>query len=117
MPDIEVTRLMTERGTTIGDDQLYRTPKKQVNLRTNLNAQLTSKVNLSVSVGYVDSDIRQPQNEDNSDGLMVAAVGSSARTDLKDSRGLALLGYRAASRSATSSPSGPTRTPTASSTA
>ena len=45
-------------------------------------------------MAYVDNDNRQPQNEDNSDGMMVAAVGGSARTDLKDARGLPLIGYR-----------------------
>jgi len=94
MPGREITRLMTERGSTIGDDQIYPNAEKKVSLRTNLNTQLTPKVNLSVSIGYVDNDNRQPQNEDNSDGLMVAAIGGSARTDLKDARGLPLLGYR-----------------------
>ena len=94
MPDREISRLMTERGSTIGADQVYPNAEKKVSLRTNLNTQLTPKVSLSLSIGYVDNDNRQPQNEDNSDGLMVAAVGGSARTDLKDARGLPLLGYR-----------------------
>jgi TonB-linked SusC/RagA family outer membrane protein len=94
MPDREITRLMTERGSTIGADQVYPNAEKKVSLRTNLNTQLTPKVSLSLSIGYVDNDTRQPQNEDNSDGLMVAAIGGSARTDLKDARGLPLLGYR-----------------------
>ena len=85
---------MTERGSTIGADQVYPNAEKKVNLRTNLNAQLTSKLNFAVSMAYVDNDTRQPQNEDNSDGMMVAAVGGSARTDLKDPRGVPLLGYR-----------------------
>jgi TonB-linked SusC/RagA family outer membrane protein len=94
MPDREISRLMTERASTIGADQIYPNAEKKVSLRTNLNTQLTPKVSLAVSVGYVDNDNRQPQNEDNSDGLMVAAIGGSARTDLKDPRGLPLLGYR-----------------------
>jgi outer membrane receptor protein involved in Fe transport len=85
---------MTERASTIGADQIYPNAEKKVSLRMNLNTQLTPKVSLAVSVGYVDNDNRQPQNEDNSDGLMVAAIGGSARTDLKDARGLPLLGYR-----------------------
>ncbi|MDB4874469.1 MAG: hypothetical protein JWM41_915 [Gemmatimonadetes bacterium] len=94
MPAAEINRLMAERGSSIGADQIYPNAEKKVDLRTNLNAQLSSKLNLSVSIGYVDNDNRQPQNEDNSDGLMVAAIGGSARTDLKDARGLPLLGYR-----------------------
>jgi len=94
MPDIEINRLMAERGTTIGADQIYPNALKSVNLRSNLNTQLGSKADISVSIGYVDRNVRTPQNEDNSDGLMVAAVGGSARTDLTDSRGVALNGYR-----------------------
>jgi TonB-linked SusC/RagA family outer membrane protein len=94
MPAIEINRLSTERASTIGDDQIYPNAEKKVSLRTNLNSQLTSKLNLSLSMAFVDNDTRQPQNEDNSDGLMVAAIGGSARTDLKDPRGLPLLGYR-----------------------
>jgi len=94
MPALEINRLSTERASTIGDDQIYPNAEKKVSLRTNLNTQLTPKVNLSLSIAYVDNDSRQPQNEDNSDGLMVAAIGGSARTDLKDPRGLPLLGYR-----------------------
>jgi len=94
MPGLEVKRLSTERGSTIGDDQMYPNMEKKVNLRTNLNAQLTSALNFGVSIAYVDNDNRQPQNEDNSDGMMVAAIGGSARTDLKDSRQIPLLGYR-----------------------
>jgi TonB-linked SusC/RagA family outer membrane protein len=94
MPGREIDRLMTERGSTIGDDQIYPNAEKKVNLRTNLNTQLTPKVSLALSMAYVDNDNRQPQNEDNSDGLMVAAIGGSARTDLKDSRGVPLYGYR-----------------------
>jgi TonB-linked SusC/RagA family outer membrane protein len=94
MPDIEINRLMAERGTTIGSDQIYPNAQKQVNLRTNLNTQIGTKADVSVSVGYIDSNIRLPQNEDNGNGLMVDVLGGTARTDLKDSRGVPLLGYR-----------------------
>jgi TonB-linked SusC/RagA family outer membrane protein len=94
MPTAEINRLVAERGTSIGDDQIYPNANKQVNLRSNLTAELSSKANIAVQVGYVDSDIREPQNEDNSDGLMVDALGGSARSDLTDARGVALNGYR-----------------------
>jgi TonB-linked SusC/RagA family outer membrane protein len=94
MPQREIDRLTTERGATIGSDQVYPNAEKKVNLRTNLNTQLTSKLSLALSMAYVDNDGRQPQNEDNSDGMMVAAIGGSARTDLKDARGIPLYGYR-----------------------
>jgi TonB-linked SusC/RagA family outer membrane protein len=103
MPGIEISRLETERGTSIGSDQIYPNSQKQVNLRSNLNTQLGSKADISLQIGYIDQNTRLPQNEDNSDGLMVAAIGGSARTDLNDGRfgnvngvstGVPLLGYR-----------------------
>jgi TonB-linked SusC/RagA family outer membrane protein len=94
MPAREITRLVNERGTTIGDDQIYPNAEKKVNLRTNLNTQLTPTLSLALSMAYVDNDSRQPQNEDNSDGLMVDALGGKAQTDLLDPRKLPLLGYR-----------------------
>ena len=39
--------------STIGDDQIYPNAEKKVSLRTNLNTQLTPKVNLSLSIAYV----------------------------------------------------------------
>jgi outer membrane receptor protein involved in Fe transport len=95
MPAIEVDRLKAERGSTIGADQMYPNALKRVSLRTNLTSQFTSKSDLAITIGYVDSYIRQPQNEDNSDGLMVDALGGAARTDLVDARGIPLRGYRA----------------------
>jgi TonB-linked SusC/RagA family outer membrane protein len=94
MPAIEINRLSTERGSTVGSDQIYPNALKRVNLRTNLSSQFTSKSDLNLSIGYADSYIRQPQNEDNSDGLMVDALGGPARTDLLDVRKVPLLGYR-----------------------
>jgi TonB-linked SusC/RagA family outer membrane protein len=94
MPQIEINRLMAERGTSIGADQIYPNALKQVNLRSNLSSQFGSRADVALSVGYTDSYIRRPQNEDNSDGLMVDALGTGARTDLVDARGIPLLGYR-----------------------
>jgi hypothetical protein len=48
MPDNEINRLMAERGSTIGDDQIYPNALKRVNMRTNLNAQLSQKADISV---------------------------------------------------------------------
>ena len=94
MPQAEIDRLMLERGTTIGADQIFPNALKQVNLRTNINAKLSPKSDLGVSIGFLNSDIRLPQNEDNGNGLMVDVLGGSARTDLKDARGIPLNGYR-----------------------
>ncbi|HEY4217701.1 MAG TPA: SusC/RagA family TonB-linked outer membrane protein [Gemmatimonadaceae bacterium] len=94
MPDIEIKRLTAERGTPIGDDQVYPNADKQVNLRTNLGTQISPTADVSVSIGYVDRDLRNPTNEDTQGGIVVDALAGTARTDLKDARGVALLGYR-----------------------
>ncbi|MGH9888266.1 MAG: TonB-dependent receptor domain-containing protein, partial [bacterium] len=94
MPQPEVSRLEKERGAPIPYNQIFPNADGRVNLRTNLSTQLGPKADFSVSVGYVERSTRQPQNEDNSTGLMVDAVAGLARTDLKDSRGLPLNGYR-----------------------
>ncbi len=94
MPQIEIDRLMAERHTTIGDDQIYPNAAKKVNLRANLTTQLSPKADVAVSIGFIDSDIRNPTNEDTQGGVIVDALAGTARTDLKDARGVALLGYR-----------------------
>ena len=94
MPAAEVRRLETERGRAVPIEQLRPNAMARVNLRTNLTTQVTPKADFNLSVGYVNSEIRLPQNEDNGNGLMVAAIGGLARTDLRDGRGVALNGYR-----------------------
>src|SRR5678815_5758743 len=53
---------------------------------------------INISGGYLSRADRQPQNEDNSVGLMVDAVAGKARTDLYQKRSstdsVALNGYR-----------------------
>src|SRR5262249_38950117 len=52
-----------------------------------------SKADFNVSLGYLERTDRQPQNEDNSTGLMVDAIAGTARTDLQDTRLNPLNGY------------------------
>lgn len=94
MPQSEISRLATERGTAVPYNEIYPNADAKTNLRANLSTQLSSKADFNVSMGYLARADRQPQNEDNSVGLMVDALGGLARTDLKDSRGVALNGYR-----------------------
>lgn len=94
MPQAEVNRLQTERGTAVPYNQIFPSANVNVNLRSNLSTQLGSKADFNVSMGYVERSYRKPQNEDNSVGLMVDALGGLARTDLKDARGIVLNGYR-----------------------
>jgi TonB-linked SusC/RagA family outer membrane protein len=94
MPDAEIKRLEKERGAAIPYNQIYPNADARANLRANLSTQLGSKADINISSGYLTRANRQPQNEDNSVGLMVDAVGGPARTDLKDARQIGLNGYR-----------------------
>lgn len=46
---------------------------RNLNLRTNLSAQLTDALDASVRVGYVNSDVRLPQNDNNVLGILPSA--------------------------------------------
>jgi len=94
MPQTEISRLEKERGAALPYNEIFPNADARTNLRANLSTQLGSKADFNIVSGYLARANRQPQNEDNSVGLMVDALGGLARTDLKDSRGLPLNGYR-----------------------
>jgi len=97
MPDIEIVRLKAERGVAkLPDWQVRPNALARVNLRANLSVQVSPTANMQLSTGYVSSTQRLPQNEDNSTGLMVNALGGTGgRIDSlgsRDSRGIRLYG-------------------------
>jgi TonB-linked SusC/RagA family outer membrane protein len=95
MPAYEQERLRTERGvSSLPIEQTRPNALERTNLRLNMTAQLASRATLQVSSGFVQSSQRLPQNNDNANGLMVAAMGGLWRTDLRDSRGVDLRGFR-----------------------
>lgn len=95
MPDSEVTRLTTQRGVDALPGDIMRPNALQRNsFRANVNAELRPNLFVQVSSGYINSDLRLPQNEDNANGLMVAALGGPWRQDLRDAQGNLLRGYR-----------------------
>jgi TonB-linked SusC/RagA family outer membrane protein len=98
MPQGEIDRLVKERGAAVPYNQIFPNADGRVNLRANLSTQLGSKADFNVSSGYISRANRNPQNEDNSVGLMVDALGGTARTDLFQRRSttdsVALNGYR-----------------------
>jgi hypothetical protein len=98
MPAAEISRLENERGAAVPYNQIYPNADARANLRANLSTQLSNKADINISTGYVTRADRQPQNEDNSVGLMVDAVAGLARTDLYQKRSatdsVALNGYR-----------------------
>lgn len=96
MPDIEIARLRTERGVNaLPSSQIRPNALDRNSLRANLTAQISSKATLQISSGFINSRQRLPQNEDNGNGLMVGMLGGEWREDLRDSRGVPLLGWRA----------------------
>ncbi|MBY0492529.1 MAG: SusC/RagA family TonB-linked outer membrane protein [Gemmatimonadaceae bacterium] len=96
MPDSEVTRLQARRGVpSLPSDVMRPNALARNSLRANVNAELRKNLFVQVSSAYVNSDLRLPQNEDNGNGLMVAALGGPYRRDLLDAQGDSLRGYRA----------------------
>lgn len=95
MPTSEVTRLQARRGVTALPSDIMRPNALSRNsLRANINAELRKNLFVQVSSGYVNSDVRIPQNEDNGNGLMVAALGGNYNRNLLDAQGDSLHGYR-----------------------
>ena len=95
MPANEVTRLLTRRGVDgLPSSQMRPNALGRNSLRANVSAQLRKDLFLQVSSAYVNSTLRLPQNEDNGNGLMVAALGGPWRGDLVDAQGDSLRGVR-----------------------
>jgi TonB-linked SusC/RagA family outer membrane protein len=52
--------------------------QQRMNIRTNLRAQLARNLDVQVNVGYVNSDLRRPQNDNNSFGVSASLLGGAA---------------------------------------
>jgi TonB-linked SusC/RagA family outer membrane protein len=48
--------------------------QQRLNLRTNVRGQLTKTLDAQVNVGYVNSDLRRPQNDNNSYGVVSGSL-------------------------------------------
>jgi TonB-linked SusC/RagA family outer membrane protein len=95
MPDKEVARLQLARGVgALPSEQVRPNALGRNSLRANVSAQLAEKLFVQVSSAYVNSITRFPQNEDNSTGLMVDALGGQFNQSLTDAEGTRLQGYR-----------------------
>ena len=51
---------------------------QQLNIRTNIRSQFTKELDAAVSVGYVNSDLRLPQNDNNLFGVLSGALLGTA---------------------------------------
>ena len=114
MPQAEISRLEKERGAAVPYNQIFPNADARANLRANLSTQLGSKADFNISSGYLARANRQPQNEDNSVGLMVDALGGLARTRSQGLSAASRSTATAAIRWATSLARSATRTSTAS---
>lgn len=96
MPNSEVTRLKEQRGVSqLPGDIMRPNALGRNSFRANVNAELRPNLFIQASSGFVNSSLRLPQNEDNGNGLMVAALGGPWRQDQRDAFGNPLRGYRA----------------------
>jgi TonB-dependent starch-binding outer membrane protein SusC len=48
--------------------------QQRLNLRTNLRSQLTKALDMQLNVGYTNSDLRRPQNDNNSYGVVSGSL-------------------------------------------
>lgn len=48
--------------------------QQRLNLRTNLRSQLTKALDMQLNVGYTNSDLRRPQNDNNSFGVVSGSL-------------------------------------------
>ncbi len=71
LPALEEQRLLTSRGVSeLPDNVLRPNYLRKVNLRANLNAQVLPNADVQISTGYVSSNTRLPQNDNNVLGML-----------------------------------------------
>jgi TonB-linked SusC/RagA family outer membrane protein len=76
MPDEFQNRLRAQRGIVeLLPEQVRPNGLEKVNLRANVNANFGDKADLSVSTGFVSSNQRLPQTDNNTTGLLSNAYG------------------------------------------
>jgi TonB-linked SusC/RagA family outer membrane protein len=76
MPDEFQNRLRAQRGVVdLLPEQIRPNGLQKVNLRANINANFGDKADLSFSSGFVSSNQRLPQTDNNTTGLLSNAYG------------------------------------------
>ncbi|MCC7134152.1 MAG: SusC/RagA family TonB-linked outer membrane protein [Gemmatimonadales bacterium] len=85
MPDSEIDFLKTLRGVSeLPSNQLDPNHLRKINIRANVSASLSSKMDVTVNSGYVNTDNLIPQSGDNLQGVLVGAIFGSANPDAAD---------------------------------
>lgn len=93
MPEFAQGYLLTARGASeVPGDQLRPNALRRINVRANVNAALSEKVDLSVSSGFVSSNQRLPQTDNNLTGLLSNALGGLDKERIAN--GQKSYGYR-----------------------
>lgn len=89
MPEFAQALLKTQRSVNeVPPEQLRPNALRRVSVRANVNANLTDRIDLAVSTGFVTSNQRLPQTDNNLTGLLSNALGGLNRDNGR-------LGYRA----------------------
>lgn len=93
LPEFEQRRL-TEQFllTEIPDEVSHPNDLEKVSLRANVRSQLSRKVDLNISSGYVTSDLRLPQNDNNILGLLPSGYFGAGDTTNTSGYGFFLPG-------------------------
>ncbi len=75
MPDAEVNRILTASGRpSLRDVELNPNQQRKTNLRANINSQVSSKANVAISMGFVDSRTFFNENDNNINGILSSAL-------------------------------------------
>jgi len=90
MPKAEIDFLNQVRGDVpIPSEQLEPNHLRKINLRSNLNASLSSKADVSLSLGYTNNDNLIPQTGDNLEGILATSTYGTANPSAPQPYGFA----------------------------
>jgi TonB-linked SusC/RagA family outer membrane protein len=81
LPDSTEARVLSERGT-LPSNLTRPNELERVSLRANLRSQVLPNADWQVSVGYVTSDLRLPQNDNNVLGILPSGFFGGATPEL-----------------------------------
>ena len=71
MPESEIDRVLRLSGrTSLREDELHPNNFRRVNLRSNITAQLAPTTTLQVNAGYLQSNLRLPNNDNSVLGII-----------------------------------------------
>jgi TonB-linked SusC/RagA family outer membrane protein len=81
MPKFARDLVVASRGVPALDEQLRPNALRKASLRANITAQLSNKTNVVSSVGFVSSNQRLPQTDNNTTGLLSNAFGGFGKAE------------------------------------